>query len=329
MDFDALVLRDGDRVTATGLLIRNDQGDWLQPHMFVAAPGGGERRVGSVWRGAVRITGADFAALANRVEQDGAVQGSATVTGVWSGDQLRVDQQTPPPPRAAWLHPWVISPCPPPPGGWPPVTPWGEMVLKYDLGDLRDTGAAVAVTLFRPSEDRAVLVVAASDQAAVEARLRPQLGVLLCVVPSRWTRAQLDEIRDYLWERHEQWQLFGWGPHHTDDGQARMTARLARVLPEIAAWANSLPDGIVALNPWLAPQQPTASLSGLFRVLVLSDRNTLWTFCDKDGPSLSPAVTMTGTWGGGPTGAASLAARRWRRLDGRAFRRTRRVLIWG
>ena len=37
--------------------------------MFVAAPGGGERRVGSVWRGAVRITGADFAALANRVEQ--------------------------------------------------------------------------------------------------------------------------------------------------------------------------------------------------------------------------------------------------------------------
>lgn len=265
MDFDALVLRDGDRVTATGLLIRNDQGDWLEPHLPMAPPGGGERRVGSVWRGAVRITGADFAALANRVEQDGAVQGSATVTGVWSGDQLRVDQQTPPPPRAAWVHPWVIPPCPPPPGGWPPGVPWADMPLKHDLGDLRDTGAAVAVTLFRPSEDRAVLVVAASDQAAVEARLRPQLGVLLCVVPSRWTKAQLDEIRDYLWERHEQWQLLGSGPHHTDDGQARMTARLARVLPEIAAWANSLPDGIVALDPWLAPQQPTASLSGLFQ----------------------------------------------------------------
>ena len=143
--------------------------------------------------------------------------------------------------------------------------PWGDMPLKYDLGDLRDTGAAVAVTLFRPSEDRAVLVVAASDQPAVEARLRPQLGVLLCVVPSRWTKAQLDEIRDYLRERREQWQLLGSGPHHTDDGQARMTARLARVLPEIAAWANSLPDGIVALDPWLAPQQPTASLSGLFQ----------------------------------------------------------------
>ena len=89
-----------------------------------------------------------------------------------------------------------------------------------------DTGAAVAVTLFRPSEDRAVLVVAASDQAAVEARLRPQLGVLLCVVPSRWTKAQLDEIGDYLRERHEQWQLLGWdyidrrrsGPHDRPPG---------------------------------------------------------------------------------------------------------------
>jgi hypothetical protein len=115
MDFDALVLRDGDRVTATGLLIRNDEGDWLQPHLPMAAPGGEERRVGSVWRGAVRITGANFATLANRFEQHRAVQGSATVTGVWSGDHLRVDQQTPPPPppppRAAWVHPWVIPPC--------------------------------------------------------------------------------------------------------------------------------------------------------------------------------------------------------------------------
>lgn len=105
MDFDALVLRDGERVTATGLLVRNDQGDWLQPHLPMAAPVRKERRIESVSRGAVRITGADFAILANRFEQHGAVQGSATVTGVWSGDQLRIDQQTPPRSRAAWVHP--------------------------------------------------------------------------------------------------------------------------------------------------------------------------------------------------------------------------------
>jgi hypothetical protein len=259
MDFDALVLRDGDRVTATGLLIRNDQGDWLQPHFPVAEPGRGERRVRPVWRGAVRMTGADFTALADRFELHGTVEGSATVRGVWSGGRLRVEWQARPRRGPAWVLPWVTPPCPAPPGGWPEVTRRGDILLDYDLGDLQDSGAAVAVTLFRPSEHQAVLVVAASDQAAVEQRLRPQLGALLCVVASRWTKAQLDETRDYLRDRHEQWHLLQWGPQHTEDGQARMTARLVRVLPEIAAWAGSLPEGILALDPWLTPQQPTSS----------------------------------------------------------------------
>ena len=40
------------------------------------------------------------------------------------------------------------------------MTRRGDIWLDFDLGDLQDTGAAVAVTLFRPSEDQAVLVVA-------------------------------------------------------------------------------------------------------------------------------------------------------------------------
>ena len=264
MDFGALVLRDGDRVTASGRLIRTDQGDWLQPSTFgvdqgmsVADLGRGERRIAPPRRGAVRLVGADFDALANRLEQGGAVDGFATVTGVWSGEQLRVSLQTPPEPRSAWVLPWTTPPCPPPSGGWPQVTRRGDIMLDYDLGDLLDTGAAVTVTHFRPADNQAVLVVAASDQAAVEARLRPQLGDLLCVVPSRWTKAQLEEVRSYLHQRFEQWNLHQLGPQVTADGQTRITARLVRVLPEVAAWADSLPDGIVALDPWLAPQQPT------------------------------------------------------------------------
>src|SRR6266568_3794381 len=106
---------------------------------------------------------------------------------------------------------WDTPPCPPPAGGWPHLD-WGRGTrgrgvhnLDYDLGDLADTGAAVAVTTFRPSEDQAVLVVAAADRDAVEARLRPQLG---------------------------------------------------RVLPDIADWAASLPDGILALEPWLRQPDP-------------------------------------------------------------------------
>jgi hypothetical protein len=258
MDFDALVPRTGDRVAASGRLVRNDRGDWLEPSLPVAEPGGLERRVRPVWRGAVRVAGADFDALANRFERDGAVEGWAMVTGVWSGEQLQVDRQSPPKPGPAWVLPWVTPPCPPPAGGWPRVTRHGDISLEYDLGDLEETGAAVAVTIFRPGENQAVLVVAASDQAAVEARLRPQLGDLLCVVPSRWSTAQLDEVHGYLRERYEQWHIYQLGPQHTQDGQKRITAQLVRVLPEAAAWAGSLPDGIMALEPWLTPQQRTS-----------------------------------------------------------------------
>lgn len=95
--------------------------------------------------------------------------------------------------------------------------------------------------------------VAAADPTAVEARLRPQLGRSLCVVPSRWTTGQLDSVRDQLHQRSRDWHLYQLGPRHAEDGQAHIAARLVRVLPEIAAWAASLPCGIAALKPWLTP----------------------------------------------------------------------------
>jgi hypothetical protein len=128
----------------------------------------------------------------------------------------------------------------------------GDIELSYDLGDLAGTGAAVAVTVFHPGMSQAVLVVAAADLAVVEARLRPQLGKSLCVVPSRWTQDQLDAVRDHLHQRWRHWNLYELGPQHAE-GQAHITARLVRVLPEIAVWAASLHAGIVPLEPWLTP----------------------------------------------------------------------------
>jgi hypothetical protein len=72
-------------------------------------------------------------------------------------------------------------------------------------------------------------------------------------VPSRWTQDQLDAVRDHLHQRWRHWNLYELGPQHAEDGQAHITARLVRVLPEIAVWAASLPAGIVALEPWLTP----------------------------------------------------------------------------
>lgn len=145
------------------------------------------------------------------------------------------------------------APVPTPESGWPAVERHGDIELSYNLGQLADTGAAVAVTLFHPGSNQAVLVVAAADLAAVEAWLRPQLGNSLCVVASRWTKDQLDDVRDHLHQRWQQWNLYQLGPRHSEDGQAYITARLVRVLPEIATWAATLPSGLVALEPWLTP----------------------------------------------------------------------------
>jgi hypothetical protein len=252
MDVDALVVREGDRVTATGRLVRNDLGDWFEPALPIAEPGGLERQVRPVWKGAVRVAGADFDAVAARFVKDGSVEGWAAVTGTLSGEQLWVERLDAPVAESARAR-WVTPPCPPPEGGWPAVERRGEVELSYDLGDLAGTGAAVAITLFHPGQNQAVLVVAAAALAAVEARLRPQLGKSLCIVPSRWTQDQLDAVRDYLHQRWQHWNLLRLGPRHGEDGQAHIAVRLVRVLPEIAVWAASLPPGIVTLEPWLIP----------------------------------------------------------------------------
>jgi len=202
---------------------------------------------------AVRVAGADFGAVMGRFERDGAVEGWATVTGTWSGGQFRAGRQDPSAPRPAARARWVTPPCPPPGGGWPAAGRRDTPMLSRDLDDLAGTDAAVAVTWFHPGENQPVLVVAAADPAAVEARLRPQLGGSLCVVPSRWTKAQLDDVASQLHHRMQQWNLYQLGRQHADDGQACIGARLVRVLPQIAAWAGSLPSGIVALEPWLLP----------------------------------------------------------------------------
>jgi hypothetical protein len=162
MDFAGLVVRDGDLVTASGRLVRNQAGDWFEPPVWVAAVGGGLQVVRPVSPVAVRISGADFDELATRFEDgNGTVEGLAALTGIWSAGYLHVRHQTVPGPIDARVPRWVTPPCPAPAGGWPRH---GDN-RRFDLNDLPHTGVVVAVTVFRPGQDQEVLVVAAMDAA--------------------------------------------------------------------------------------------------------------------------------------------------------------------
>jgi hypothetical protein len=98
-----------------------------------------------------------------------------------------------------------------------------------------------------------VLVVAATDSATVEARLRPQLGQRLCVVPSRWVKRDIDAVRGHLHRHWEDWNIYQSAVAASEDAQAFVTASLTQMHPEIAAWAATLPAGILTLRPWLLP----------------------------------------------------------------------------
>lgn len=200
---------------------------------------------------AVPVQGADLNAVSRRYERDGSISGWAAVIGEWRGQGLRVDSQQVGAPLKRDDPCWRVPPCAAPPGGWPRAG--RDQNPRFDAGDLEDIGAAVAVTIFRPSDDQQVVVVAAADAAAVERRLRPQLGESLCVVPSRWSKSQFDGVRNTLGARWKDWQLYGTGRHHDENGQASVQAHPLRVTREMADWAAAFPTGLLELRPWLVP----------------------------------------------------------------------------
>jgi hypothetical protein len=69
------------------------------------------------------------------------------------------------------------------------------------------------------------------------------------VVPSRFTRAQLDEVRDVLRAHWREWRLESSGTSSDAQAQPFITTQLFRVTPEIAEWADSLPEGLLHLRP--------------------------------------------------------------------------------
>ncbi len=255
MRIDRLVFDVGDRVTGWGWIRESDDGVWFDPPHTVSLVFTG--RPVPMSRYAVRLDGADLGAVATDFGEDGSIPGWATVTGVWRGDQIEVEGQSPVPPAPQRRGPWTRMtrpPCPPPPGGWLTGVNGPEAEnLDVDPGDLLTSGAAVTLAQFRPGPDQLVIVVAAADEEAVEAWLRPQLGPRLCVVRSRWTRAQLDAAYAVLRDKWGDWTADTFGEGTDDDGQAYLETRLFRVLPEMANWAAGLPDDLLRVSPVLTP----------------------------------------------------------------------------
>jgi len=248
MEARSLVFDVGDAVSGWGRLVADADGQWLDLARVLTLGYSPWPRPRS--RHSVRLIGAT--AVPTEFGPNNAIPWAATVIGTWLGDAIKVEAQRPyEPPQQVRVTDWTTPPCPPPPRGWA-HGPHNHNP-SFDRGDLLNTGAAVTVVTFRPSIDQTVVVVAATDTKAVEAHLRPQLGNRLCVVSSRWTRAQLDQIRRHFTDRWDELGVETVGEHADEYAQPSIEVQLLRVTDELADWADTLPDAILKMTPSLVP----------------------------------------------------------------------------
>jgi hypothetical protein len=242
-----LVVEHGDRIAVQGRYVPFPDGEWLDIAQVDDLVG----RTGP-WKSSrsLRLEGIDSAAVPERTEPGQRfIPGTVRVVGVWRDDAIVVSEQFPVPwPRSDWGPPFNSAP---PPGGWDAATDSQDV---DGLDELRATGAIVRDQWIRHTDGAILLRVAAGDVAAVERVLGPQLPRRLYVVESRFPARQLKEVRDMFNAHHADWGFEMWSDEGlTADSQPYAEAWLTRVAPDLADWADSLPDGLLSLHPAMTP----------------------------------------------------------------------------
>lgn len=248
MSTQDLVVRPGDRVSASGRYVSCDDGDWLDlariSDLMFHPPD---------WRSSnsVRLIGLDPAGVPRDFGSDDNIfAGLVRVTGIWQDETISVDDQGTVA-RPAGSHREFVPPCAAPVGGWDPVASSDDIP---ELESLRASGAIVGDQWLRTSRGARVLVVAAGDFDLVERILGPRLPRRLCVVVSRYNAEQVRDVEATFAARNREWQVESWSAGGLDhDGQPYAWAELLRVTDDLADWADTLPDGLLELRPSMTP----------------------------------------------------------------------------
>lgn len=176
--------------------------------------------------------------------------GRVRVVGVWHDDMMDVEAQSPVPwPKHQEGEPLFTMPTPA--GGWDVA---GQSQDVHGLEELRASGKIVRDGWLREDSGALILRVAASDVDEVERVLAAQLPRRLYVVQSRYSVAQLREVEDTFSARAERWGFEAWS-YEGMDAQCQPYADvvLTRISADLAAWADTLPDGLLTLHPAMSP----------------------------------------------------------------------------
>lgn len=251
------VVRNGDTVTGTGRVVAVPG----QPVRFCApvpvsmpayAPGH-EPPISSCPTFGVDVSGVRLVELGRRHHQGAAVEGYATLTGIYRAGRLTVTGQSPadgPSARKPGSVPEHL-PCAAPPGGWLPGPDDLDVSRAQAYADAHP-GEVVQLSLQRPAVGRTVLVLATRHPAAVRAALASSYGRRLCVFRSPSTAGQLELAQRRLSDLVASSDLFeGGGVGVGPNGLPEVSGGAVRLTTQLADVAGDLPSGLVRFDTWL------------------------------------------------------------------------------
>jgi hypothetical protein len=260
-----LVLHDGDTARGQGEI----QIAAGHPTLFCPPfPDGGVLVVGpqpySACPGGIPVVGVDVNKLQMKRTSNGVTTGYAALTGRYEHQSFTVtDQQPDVDPRSAFAD---NVPCDAPSGGWPKGTAdFGGNLDTTAVERYRDThpGAIVDLGLLRPASDEVLIyVLSAGDPAPIRAALTPTYGQDLCVYPSKYTTAQIDDARELLAQRMQAepgssgvalTTPITVGQGWNSDDQPNVDVEVPILTDELARVIDAQPAGLVTVSAWLRP----------------------------------------------------------------------------
>ena len=271
------VVRDGTLVTATGSVVSvPDRPVRLCAPVARAgvAYAPGQEPPPQYCELGVDVQGGDLSDLAERREKAGAVEGLATLTGTYRDGTLVVEEQDRPSPPAPADQEPASPPCQAPEGGWPRDPgllrgpghePEGDVNMMaeqpaMDAYRAEHPADLVTIALLRPFPDSVLMGVSAVDDAAAaraEKALRPAYGKRLCVVVSRFTRAQVTAAQAEIPIGSEEGTrlgvMGGAGEGVSGDLQVEVGYDVVMVTEELQRRADRHPPGLLVLRPWMVP----------------------------------------------------------------------------
>ncbi len=203
-------------------------------------------------RRSVRLVGADASAVpvAGPAGDPSVIPGWLRVEGVWHDDAIDVEAQSPVP-SPTRQRPDPLFTLPAPAGGWDVADQSRDV---QGLEELRASGRIVRHGWLRHDSGALILRVAAGDVDEVERVLAAQLPRRLCVVKSRYSAAQLREVENMFSAHAEQWGFEAWSYEGMDERcQPYADVVLTRISTDLAAWAETLPQGLLTFHPAMIP----------------------------------------------------------------------------